>query len=195
MLLSSSYATSYLIRRNYTWCLLGFDLILSSTLYVNGDCNSETLFRKQLMMIWLDATSSKIALSFRAIRHFEWCSIFYFFMKDNVHPSPSFNCCSWGSLSGLESLWIWHRKPGLSRVLFLLPPRLLPFALCNSAVIRAKRSGFWSLPCGHCNNPKSMVRKEETVVLLNKPIFYGKYKVDALAPTWPNLYFLQHKSQ
>ena len=121
---------------------------------------------------------------------------FYFFsMKDNVHPSPSFNCCSWGSLSGLESLWIWHRKPGLSRVLFLLPPRLLPFALCNSAVIRAKRSGFWSLPCGHCNNPKSMVRKEETVVLLNKPIFYGKYKVDALAPTWPNLYFLQHKSQ
>ena len=51
MLLSSSYATSYLIRRNYTWCLLGFDLILSSTLYVNGDCNSETLFRKQLMMI------------------------------------------------------------------------------------------------------------------------------------------------
>ena len=79
-----------------------------------------------------------------------------FSMKDNVHPSPSFNCCSWGSLSGLESLWIWHRKPGLSRVLFLLPPRLLPFALCNSAVIRAKRSGFWSLPCGHCNNPKSM---------------------------------------
>ena len=118
-----------------------------------------------------------------------------FSMKDNVHPSPSFNCCSWGSLSGLESLWIWHRKPGLSRVLFLLPPRLLPFALCNSAVIRAKRSGFWSLPCGHCNNPKSMVRKEETVVLLNKPIFYGKYKVDALAPTWANLYFLQHKSQ
>ena len=82
MLLSSSYATSYLIRRNYTWCLLGFDLILSSTLYVNGDCNSETLFRKQLMMIWLDATSSKIALSFRAIRHFEWCSIFLFFFHE-----------------------------------------------------------------------------------------------------------------
>ena len=59
-----------------------------------------------------------------------------FFMKDNVHPSPSFNCCSWGSLSGLESLWIWHRKRRIIKGTFSTTPSpsLLLYAILQSFV-------------------------------------------------------------
>ena len=157
-------------------------------------------------MIWLDAftsiaTTKIAALSIYAIRHFEWCSIFPFFfirkgwrkiMSILLHPSTTATHLSkGGSLSGLESLWIWHRNQDYQGSFFFYPyyPLLLPLLFCFMQFCSHSCKTKWFLIPTVWTLQQPKKHGEETpVVLLNKPIFYGKYKVDALAllwPTWP----------